>query len=126
MDQPIQPANEAELNVFLKAAEERFNEMGADPEAASQAFTNYLAKQAEHLGIQAPAPEQASEKQASADEQATQLALFRQAAVARFAELGIDEKTANAYLDAKVAQEQSQPSEKVVKIANHLKSLINK
>lgn len=120
MNQPVQPANEAELEVFLKAAEARFTELGIDPAVAAQAFDSYLGKQAEALNIQAPAAEPV-EKQAS-DEENLQLAVFVKSAVDRFAELGVPEADAIAYLDAKMAQ--PQPSEKVVKIANHLSALI--
>jgi hypothetical protein len=122
VDQSIQPANEAETNVFLKAAEQRFAELGVDPEFAARAFSTYLAKQAEVLGVQTPAAEYHTEKQAS-DEEEAQLAVFFKSAVDRFVELGIPEADAIAYLDAKAAE--SRPSEKVVKIAEHLKTVIN-
>lgn len=122
MEQAIQPANPEQIDVFLKAAEDQFAAMGLEPDVAAPIFSDYLAKQAEALGMQAPSV-QVNEKQASVDPEAE---LVYRAAVERFVELGVPAEKAAAYLDAKIAESWQQPSEKVVKLAEHLKSVINK
>lgn len=115
-NQGIQPASPEQIEVFFKAAESRFTEMGLNPEQSKQAMGAFLNNQASELGISLTGEPPA--KQASAEEET-----FLKAAHARFAELNFTPAEADLMLNKLAAD---QPSEKVVKIANQIKAQLGR
>lgn len=82
----IQPATPDQLDVFFKAAEARFSEMGLGPEQSKAAMGAFLKAEAENLGVDLNLGQS---KKASAE---TPEEVFYKAAMARFKELGLTEE----------------------------------
>jgi hypothetical protein len=92
------PASQPEINVFLKAAEQRYAEMGIDPELAGQLFNMQLAKQAQDMGLQAQEPENKASEEGEDQ-------IVMKAAMDRMFELGIPKAKAEQIIRTAVEKQ---------------------